>query len=740
VLLNRLLKYINLLVAVLLCIALAVVYWFGYRVLPKTSGTIRAPLSAPATVARDSLGVPHIQASSIEDALFLQGYVTAQDRLFQMELLRRLAAGELSELFGPAALEADRDARRFRLRRVAEEQAKRLDPKARVWLTAYARGVNYFMETHQDALPIEFTLQRYKPRPWSVVDTLLIGMQMYRTLTTTWQDDIQKMQMLRGGDAAMVNALFPVRSESDFQPGSNSWAVSGKRTASGKPILANDPHLEYGLPSIWYLIHLQAPGLNVAGASIPGAPSVVSGHNDRISWGVTNLGFDVEDLYIERMNVQTGQYLFQGQVQQARVERELIPVKGQKPVEMTTLVTRHGPVWTSAGNQIMSLRWVAGDAGNFSFPWIDIDRARNWEEFRQALGGYGGPGQNFVYADVDGNIGYQAAGKLPIRKNFNGDVPVDGSSGQFEWDGFIPFEELPTAYNPPSGMVITANQNPFPADYKYPVNGKFASYYRAHQIRDLLSAKTGWKPEDMLVVQKDVYSGLSDFIAKQVIAAYDKRGATPGLADAADILRKWNGQMEKDEPAPFLVSLIYQYLRKALAERASPGKGLVYDYAPAGAAIERILRGRPREWSYDYDQLLLRCFVDAVEEGRRIQGKNVTKWRYGSYVELTLRNPILGQIPWVGKYFNIGPVPMSGSPTTVKQLTRTSGMVGPSLRLIDDTGDWERSLEDMTTGQSGQFLSSHYRDQWDAYYSGRSFPMRFGKVDGSVLRVEVGRE
>ena len=229
------------------------------------------------------------------------------------------------------------------------------------------------------------------------------------------------------------------------------------------------------------------------------------------------------------------------------MERELIPVKNAKSVEMATLITRHGPVWTTDGKQVMTMRWAAADAGIASFPWIDIDRAQNWKELRTAFSRYGGPGQNVVYADVDGNIGYQASGKLPIRRSYNGDVPVDGSSGDFEWDGYIPFEELPSAFNPPSGMVITANQNPFAADYKYRVNGRFASYYRSHQIRNLLSSKRGWKPQDMLVVEKDVYSGLSHFIARQVIGAYDKRGASnPSLTDGAELLRNWNGQMEKN--------------------------------------------------------------------------------------------------------------------------------------------------------------------------------------------------
>jgi len=288
-------------------IALVAVYWVVYRVLPKTSGEIHAPITGRATVTRDSLGVPHITATSVDDALFLQGYVTAQDRLWQMELIRRFSAGELSEVLGRITLEADRESRRLRLRRLAEEHYKSLDAKERGYMAAYARGRELFMETHANALPVEFTLLRYDPRPWSVVDSILVGLGMYRDMTSSWKDELQKGKMQTGADPAMLEYLYPKRMTGEVQPGSNAWVLSGKRTASGKPILANDPHLEFGLPSTWYMIHLQAPSLNVSGGSLPGAPSVIIGHNDRIAWGMTNLHFDVQDLYLEKLNTQTGQ-------------------------------------------------------------------------------------------------------------------------------------------------------------------------------------------------------------------------------------------------------------------------------------------------------------------------------------------------------------------------------------------------------------------------------------------------
>jgi penicillin G amidase len=735
--LNRLLKYINVLIGVVLAVLIGAVYWVVYRVLPKTSGRIRAAVSAEASVTRDKNGVPLIKAATIEDAIFLQGYVTAQDRLWQMDAIRRLAAGELSEVIGSATVESDRESRRLRMRRIAEMHEKALPLEDRRYFAAYARGINEFIGTHRNALPLEFTILSYDPKPWTIVDCILVGLQMYRDLTTTWKDEIAKATMLSTGDAKLVNELWPVRTGQEFSPGSNAWALSGSLTASGKPILANDPHLEFGIPSTWYMLHLQAPGLNVAGVSLPGTPGVIIGHNDRIAWGVTNLHFDVQDLYIEQLNLKTGQYAFKGHLEQARPERELIYVKGQKPVEFANWVTRHGPVLTAIGGRPLTIRWMAAEPGSFQFPFVQINTARNWAEFQAGLSRFPGPGQNFVYADVDGNIGYCASGKLPVRRNYNGDIPTDGSKGDTEWEGVIPFEELPNAFNPSSGMILTANQNPFPIDYKYPVNGNFAPPYRARQIRNLISARKGWKAEDMLTIQKDVYSAFSSFLAQQVVAAYDRRGMkNASLTEAVGALRSWNGQMEKGLAAPVIISLVYQQLRNALADRAAPNQAATYSSTMSGPVLERLLRERPKTWFEDYDQLLLRTFSEAVEEGRRRINRNPATWDYGIYIELNVRQPVTSRIPLVGPYFNIGPVPMSGSSTTVKQTTQR---LGPSMRFVADLGNWDQSLNNITIGQSGQFLSWHYKDQWDEYYVGKSLPMRWTGIEGKTLKVEPER-
>jgi penicillin G amidase len=634
--LNRLLKYLNLLVAALLLVALVAVYWFAWRVLPKTSGEISAPVRRTAKAVRDARGMPHITAENLEDGLFVQGYVTAQDRLWQLEALRRVAGGELAEIAGAGALDGDRETRRLRTRRIAEEQYARLDPRVRALFAEHARGINFFLETHANALPLEFTLMGFDPRPWSVTDSIVAGIHMFRDLTSTWKDEITKRSMLDGGDARLVNALYPVRTGREPSPGSNAWALSGRLTANGRPLLANDTHLAYALPSTWYMVHLQTPQTTVAGVALPGVPGVIIGHNERIAWGVTNLHFDVQDLYAERLNAATGQYVFRGQVVNARPEREPIAVRNARAVQFDNLVTQHGPVFGNDGRNVLTLHWIAADAGGFDFPFFALNSAQNWSEFRAALQRFPGPAQNFVYADVDGNIGYQVAGRLPIRGTFDGDVPVDGASGEFEWDGYIPFEELPTAFNPPSGMVVTANQNPFPPDFKYRVSGDFGPRYRAEQIRSLLSTRKGWRPDDMLSVQKDVYSAFSHFLARELVRAYDARGrANQELRDAAEILRGWNGQMEKGLAAPLVVTLAYQQLRRAVADRAAPKTGAAYENHMAPAVIEQLMRARPSDWFRDWDGLLLRCLQSAIEDGRKQQGRNVSRWDYGQSASIS---------------------------------------------------------------------------------------------------------
>jgi penicillin amidase len=739
---RRVLIAVNILIAIVLVAAVAGYYWIFRRALPRTSGTIETFVSQPVEVNRDRLGVPHIKARTFDDAWFTQGYTAAEDRMFQMDALRRLASGELAEVVGAAAVESDLDSRRLRMRRVAEQIYATMPAADKAVMQAYARGVNAYIETHHGRYGFEFLALSYDPRPWSVIDSLLAGLQMFRTLTNDWKNKLVKQQMLHGGEAEKVNFLFPFRAGTeilpggDAHPGSNGWAIAGRHSATGKPLVSNDMHLDFAIPGVWHLEHIEVaansgdPGMNVSGVALPGVPGIVSGHNDRIAWGMTNLGFDVQDLYIEKIDLRTGQYIFQGKVEQARQEREVILVKGRAAEELTMWVTRHGPIFDTQHGAALALKWSAAEPGVLQNVFPEINRARNREEFQRAVSRFGGPGQNFVYGDVDGNIGYLASGKLPIRRNYYGDVPVDGASGENEWEGYIPFEELPRAFNPANGLVVTANQNPFPANYPYHVSGFFDSPYRSNQIfnrLDAMSKSRKLKPEDSLAVQMDVYSAFNKLLARQLAAAYDNHTASnPIFTDAMAMLKTWDGQMDRDRAEPLIATLTFQYLRTAIAERAAPGTGKTYETHLSTAVVERILRERPAGWFGDYDELLLRCFADAMEEGQRMQGAGVKGWKWGKYMYRAVNHPIGSRLPLVARYFNIGPEPMSGGSTTVKQTTMR---LGPSERMDASAGDWDASLMEIPIGESGNVASSHYKDQWDAYYNGRSFPMQFRNVD-----------
>jgi len=736
----RAVRIINVSIAVLVVLLVIAVYWLAVRPLPKTSGEIRAPVNAAATVRRDARGVPHIEASSWQDAIFLQGFVTAQDRLWQMDVLRRFGGGELAAVFGPAALAEDERVRRMRMREIAEEDVAHLRPQDRALMVEYARGVNYFIDMHRGNYPLEFSLpgHQYDPQDWTMADSVLVGLVMFRNLTDSGASDFDKGRLLQMCvEPRRVHLLFPAVQGGYVKPGSNAWAVSGAHTLDGKPMVANDPHLEYGIPGTWHLVHLKAPGLDVSGAALPGVPGVISGHNRQIAWGVTNLQGDVMDLYIEQMDERTGQYAFQGKTEQAQLDRQFIGVKDGKPVQMDTWVTRHGPVVMHQDGKTYSMRWSAADG--FGFPFFDIDRAENWQQFRTALSMFWGPCQNFIYADKAGNIGYQAAGRVPIRRNFDGDVPLDGSSGNFEWDGYIPFEQLPNVYNPDGGLVATANQNPFPPGYPYRVSGSYADPYRVEQIRSLLKAKPKLTVDDMLAAQKDVYSAYDFFLAQQVVAAFQKSGSNDELIrGAVPVLRQWNGQMEKDQAAPMMVELLSNTVRAALVKGTVGTSGRPVEppnILPRPLIVESLLGNRPAGWvpGNNWNGWLLQNFASALEEGRRQQGTPVTHWRWGRMLEWKLAHPIGKQLPFVDRFFDIGPLEMSGAGTTVKQTTPT---LGPSERMVVDFGNLDNSVQNLVAGESGSVASPHYKDQWPAYYVGKSFPMEYDHVDAKeVLRV-----
>jgi len=797
-------------VGIVVVVAGALIWWLVYRPLPQLDGSIALPgLQKEVTVERDRWGVPHIRANSVEDLAEAQGYVMAQDRLWQMDLLRRVARGQLSEILGQATLEIDKDFRTMEFGRAADRELASLDADSRSVFEAYARGVNHFIEQQRDHLPLEFSLLRYKPQPWQPADSLTITGYMYRTLTNVWQNELDRatvearvgpdrakdlfsieasMDHFVIGDPNVPNdgsqrtrvqtdqddddddteadtvlkaavlhdqgpvARFPdltsalandvrdslldIQQEIRQSLGSNNWVVNGKHTANGKPLLANDTHLELGLPPIWYEVHITAPGWNVKGFTLPGAPSVIIGHNDRIAWGFTNNGADVQDLYIESFNpAAPDEYRVLGAWTKAQVYDEIIHVKGGADEHLKVTVTRHGPVVRRDGDKGYALRWTATEPGGLANSYNSLGKARNWEEFRNLMKRVWGPAQNTVYADVDGNIGYVMAARVPIRKKGRGQIPVPGDSDDYEWTGYIPFEQLPQALNPDSGLIVTANARVVGPGYKPYLTDRWEEPYRTARIYELLRDKGALRPEDMLKVQTDTYSYPHAFLADQLSAAaktaQPKDDRTKKLIDG---LKDWNGIADADSPE---VSFLEETRRAAIVILLEPYLGTetgLYSWRKT-AFLQRILTERPAKWlpvGYrTYDELLVAAADRAVALLAEMSNKSqVDDWAWKRFDALDMVHP-LGRTGPLKTFLSITGKPQSGTAYSPRAATKHHG---PAMRFVANLGNWDNSIMLIPGGQSGQPGSAHYTDQFPYWYEGRTIYQPFSDAAEASFR------
>ncbi len=753
--------------------------------LPELDGPLPVSgVSAPVSVTRDSHGVPAIEAASLDDLFFAQGYVTAQDRLFQMDLMRRAAAGELAEIVGEAALKHDREQRILGIKATAEKGLLAATPEDRQQFDAYARGVNAFVESHRDRLPLEFRILGYSPRPWTMQDSLMIAYQMVETLSTkpiaaltrekilsklgpeltadlyvnaSWRDHPptapapalegappQKQSAIRSGKVASTfrGAALPVMLEPWLCPffpeepiplGSNNWVVSGAHTVTGKPLLSNDMHLGHQMPNLWYEAHLRSGDFDVAGVTLPGYPYVIVGHNRRVAWGFTNVGPTVQDLYIENFN-DHGQYLTAEGWKQPEARREVIRVKGKPDVVVTVEATRHGPIVSELApgeRRKIALRWSLYDG--IRNPFFHVDLAENWEQFRRAFSDFDAPGQNVVYADVDGNIGYQATGKVPIRAAGDGSLPVDGSDNTHEWTRYLAFDKLPNVLNPASGIIGTANGRITPDGYPYSISTQWEGPWRTDRIYRVLGSGRKFAASDMLALETDVYSELDRFVADKFVYAIDHaKNASPRAHQAAKILRQWNGQMDASSAAPTIVSAARNELRRMLLAaklgtvplEGGPAIWTTYHWMMETVWLENVLSHQPARWlpsAYaSYDDLL----AAAMEQALKKAPIDVSSWKWGPENSVTIQNPVLGRIPILRRWTGPGEQPQSGSGYTVKAAGRD---YGPSERFTCDLSNFDSSTLNIVTGQSGNFLSPYYMDQWQAWYTGYTFALPFSK-------------
>src|SRR5579863_5062020 len=765
-------------------------------------------LSATVTVRRDQHGVPHIDAATQEDMFVAQGYVTAQDRLWQMDVYRRNANGELAEVMGPSLLRHDKAQRMYEFRNTARRIYAALPEEERARYEAYARGVNLYIAQHQDSLPPEFRFLHYKPQPWTGADSISIGMMMVDMLDTHWYTKLSRERIAaKLHNPKLESDLYPVGSwrdhpptgelldlskphpqppatsndeddnravtrlgappmrgtlahgweSTDFivstltstfgqracdgcTPGSNNWVIDGAHTESGKPLLSNDMHLSLTEPNIWYMADLRAPGFHAAGVTLPGMPFVIAGHNEHVAWGFTALYGDVQDLYIETLDGKGNFKVADGSWKPLNVDRETIHVRGRKDVNYDVRLSDHGPLLDplfTKDDRAIALRWTLYDTTLNSIPLYALNTASNWTEFSAALSQWCWPTQNVVYSDDQGHIGYHAVGKVPIRGGGIGlsDVPVHDTGPRSVWGYvacagicpvYIPFDQMPNAYDPPSGLLATANSRVTSDKSKYPLTNDWADPYRAERIYKLLQGRDHLAPADMLAVQTDIYSEMDQQMGHRLAYAIDHTPhADDQLRKAADLMRSWDGRLTVDSAAASLVTQTRYMVRTMMLEpKLGKDDAENYEWSESNFAVEEIVMHANADWlppSYkDWDAFLAEAVRRAMKEAKA--PADVTRWNYGSWHVVDIEHPLSSFLPYLSRKAGTGEWPLSGDTTTVKQVGRA---FGPSQRFTMDWSNIDGSTEDIVLGESGNPYSPYFRDQWNDYYNGRTFALPF---------------
>ena len=845
---GRWLGILGLIVVLLVVVAAAVFLYERYSAgkemresLPQLDGSLTVyGLKGPVTVERDAHGVPHIQASSLDDLVFAQGFVTAQDRLWQMDLLRRLTAGDLAAIFGQSMLAHDRLQRTLQLRTAAGNAVAALPADQKHWLLVYASGVNASIASQHDHLPVEFRLLGYQPAPWTPRDSLLVELAMFQELTTGYPAKLGREALAAHLPAQLIADLYPTGSWRDHPPGqpvpdatapqpeikdapldepqtkvgrpatsttsaadllaleqtlalfhspcsacvagSNGWAVSGSHTASGKPILSNDMHLSLSAPGLWYEADLDAAGaapmaeFHAAGVTLPGAPFVIAGHNAHVAWGFTNLGADVQDLYIEHTRGTPSGAEYQtagGEWLPVQYHTEIIQVRGSANVILDVPLTRHGNTDTPIISSIfpgekrsLSLRWSIYDPASVTDPFFAVDSASDWTTMLAAFAAWGGPAQNLMYADDQNHIGYHAVGHIPIRGDINNPsplspVPTDATApdaASHEWAGYIPFDQLPQALDPSDGILVTANGRVTPDDYRYPITLNWMAPYRTERIYKVLEKNPGLTPADTLALQNDVLSEFDQVFAQRLAYAIDN--ATGPLKDdkmlhqAADLLRAWNGRVDANAAAPAIVNvtrenlwpmLLIPKLVPAIAPQLAQGIDLkklqlspdtaltgnlwsAYVWGERDSVEEQLVTKYPARWLPSTYANWNDFLAAIVQRGLRDAHapKDLSTWQQGTAFPLDIEHPLFSRSALLQLLTTLptgtGPQPQSGDQTTVKQVGHA---FGPSERFTADLSDPDHTTLNLVLGQSGDPASPWYMDQFQDWLHGRTYSLPF---------------
>ncbi len=830
------------LLALILITACTGVLWLrsaAKTALPTLDGDLHlAGLSAPVIVRRDAHGVPHIEATTQDDLFLAQGYVTAQDRLWQMDASRRNANGELAEILGSSVLKHDKMQRVLQIRVTAQRIYAKMPAADRARLDDYARGVNLYIAQHAYSLPPEFRLLGYRPQPWSGVDSVSIGLMMAQMLDTHWdvklsrdhiaaklnnpkleadlypvgswrdhpptgiklnlnqprpapppsadsdeEDDRTQTNLapfaapnsldapsfsrsLRKGwdtshpnldsheDPQALRELLGLPACANCTPGSNNWVIDGHHTASGKPLLANDMHLPLSAPDVWYIADLKAPGYHSAGVTAPGIPCIIAGHNEHVAWGFTALYADVQDLYIEELDHKGNYQANDTTWKPLAVDHEIIKVRFGKDVLVDVRSTDHGPLLNpifTAETRPIALKWTLYDPSLNALPFYALNTASNWTEFSAALGDWAWLTLNTVYSDDQGHIAYHAVGKVPIRWdghwNFDKPLQYDPLNLRNEWHiltptdrktpqggtvlnleldhPYIPFDQMPNGFDPPSGFLATANSRV--SSYKFPISltHEWVEPYRIERIYKSLEGREHLTPADMLAMQTDVYSEVDQELGHRFAYAIDHTsGADARLRNAADLMRSWDGKLTTDSAAASIVTHTRYALWPLILEPKLGKEAKEYRWGESNFAEEEIIMHANADWlplGYkNWDELL----TDAVRKGMD-SGKapsDIARWSYGSWHKVDIEHPLAQFLPLIGHIAGTGPQPQSGDTTTVKQVGHA---FGPSQRFTMDWSNIDSSTENIVLGESGNPYSLYFRDQWNAWYGGTTCTLPF---------------
>ncbi len=740
--------------------------WFQHilkRSLPEVSGeTSVKGITGKVEIIRDTYGVSHIFAKNETDLFFGFGYAVAQDRLWQIDFFRHLGQGRLSELFGKDLVETDLYFRML----AASGVRKELSPALETTFQAFADGINAYITSHSDRLPIEFTLLRYKPEKWVEDDYLAIlkvvnwglscgfntdltahkilkrvGEKKFREAFPVWPGD-GPIIVPKGYETITASADLPlrvaekVRSLIGFPVGaaSNNWVISGKKAQNGKPLLANDTHLALSNPSFWWEVSLNCPTIHVSGFAVPGVPGIPIGHNRDVAWGVTNVMVDDVDFYVEKINPENPhQYWYKDHWEDMKVIEAVIKVKGGNSVKKEILMTRHGPIVTQPGKdgkEAISQRWAYSEGLQPGRAGHKLMTARNVHEVTDALRYWELPSQNFVFADQEGNIGYWCCATVPIRAKGNGMLPVPGWTGEYEWKGYVPFDQRPHVLNPEEGFIATSNNKVVDDAYPYLIGHYWEPMDRVTRVRHLLKTKNKLTVEDFKKIQHDTYCVLASELTPKLGTVLKKHAEKEGFRKAHDILATWNFVMGKESAGACIFEVTFRKMMDNIF-KDELGEELFRKYLKTTMFPPRAIRALVRKGSSPWfdnvntprketmEDIMKMSLGQALSALREKMGDDMEKWAWGKIHTLTYQHP-LGKKKPLDRLFNLGPFPVPGNHLTVNKKQYAYGKPyfaehGVSQRMIVDLSNTNNALHVLPTGESGQLKSPHYRDQIPLY-------------------------